>query len=132
MKVSCNCNMTQYFTLLFAFFCSKRNMFLIECEVWLVLMWKQDKRQANSLISFCRESKFNRNTLGWKTVFFFIFAIVSWPLYRAIDPQCVYMSLYRIHWLSSNLSWFASLNNEAFGKTIKYLKAKIALYLIIF
>ena len=40
-------------------------------------------------------SKFNCNTLGWNTLPSFLYMIFSWPLYQAIDPQCVYM------WLST-------------------------------
>ena len=42
-------------------------------------------------------SKFNCNTLGWNTVPFVFINIFSRPLYRAIDPQCVCMFLYRMH-----------------------------------
>ena len=43
--------------------------------------------------------KFNCNTVGWRAVpFVFIYIyIFSQPLYRVIDPQCVYMFLYRMH-----------------------------------
>ena len=47
-------------------------------------------------------SKFNCNTLGWNTVPSFLYMIFSWPLYWAIDPQCVCMFLNRMHDLISS------------------------------
>ena len=37
------------------------------------------------------------NSLGWKTIPFTFINVFNLPLYGAIDPQSVYMFLYRMH-----------------------------------